>query len=122
MPTVGQIVDKISELRSKIAISDYTLRHLRTYYFASDHGEAEMKLYRDDQALVSEGHVRAYLDDLDSQLKEYKAELKHWESLAVPVETAKTMAKGKRNAGITVARGGGQNQPAAADPDSEDDG
>lgn len=113
MPTVGQIADKISELRSKIAIHEGVLLYLESNYTSSDAGAAEMHFTRADYARVPEVHVVAYMTDVHETVQELRMELEHWENLAVPVgepdeEPAapikKNSRKGKKSRGKTTRR------------------
>jgi hypothetical protein len=85
MPTVGQIADKISELKSRIAIAEGLQLYLRANYMSSDAGEPEMTFTRDDWATVPEAHIKTHLADVDEQLNEYREELEAWENFSVPM-------------------------------------
>jgi hypothetical protein len=84
MPTVGQITDKISELRSKIAIHEGLVLYLRANYVSSDAGAAEMHLTRNDHATVPEDHIKAHMGDMVDYIDELRYQLTQWENLPVP--------------------------------------
>jgi hypothetical protein len=94
MPTVGQINDKISELRSKIAITEGLVLHLKTNYLSSDSGDAEMHFMRADNGQVPQGHVQSTIADYVEYVDTLRAELEQWEGMNVVMpEPAKLVAK-----------------------------
>lgn len=82
--TFGQISDKVSELRSKIAIKEAFVLHLKANYKSSDAGSAEMHVTRDDFATVPEIHIDLFIEDTVDEIDTMRAELRQWESLPVP--------------------------------------
>jgi hypothetical protein len=85
MPTVGQITDKISELKSKIAIQEGVVLHLKANFMSSDAGEPEMHFTRDDYATVPEKHITTFIVEAVDEIDALKAQLEEWENLAVPL-------------------------------------
>jgi hypothetical protein len=102
MPTVGQVVTKIAELRSRVAIGEALVLYLRAHYVSSDSGDAEMKITRDDHAFVPEGHVGDYIQQIVDDVDEARAELSQWENLSLPApadaQPNVTTRKGKKAA------------------------
>lgn len=92
--TAGQIVTTVSEFRSKIAVLEMLVLHLRTNYVSSEGKDEdepvppEMYCERSDFARVSEQHIQATINDLVEKIGEMKDELEEWESL--PIETPKS--------------------------------
>lgn len=115
--TVVQIMDKVSELRSKIAIYEGLILYLKANYKSSDAGEAEMSFTRDDHATVPEVHVDTFIKDAVDTLDQMRVELEHWESMPVPspddeVEVPAQTKKGKKSRGSARRH---QDQPASGD-------
>lgn len=83
--SVGNVLDKISETRSKIAVFEGLILHLKSNYHTSDAGEPEMKFYRGDYAPVPEPHIEASIADMEALVKEFRAQLEQWENIVVDV-------------------------------------
>jgi hypothetical protein len=120
MLTVGQITDKISEIRSKIAVYEGTVLHLKANYKSTDAGPAEMHFTRSDGAIVPEEHIDRFIDDTVFVVDGLRAELSQWENLSVPAPGEKVAippspAQPVRKAKKKVTRGAtrrGEDQPA----------
>lgn len=114
--SAGSVVDKISEVRSKIAVFEGLVLHLKSNYLtSSDSGEAEMKFYRGDYAPVPEAHVRASLVDLESLVMDLQTLLAQWEGIMIEVDeqTATIVPGGKKGKKAhSEARSERQDQPA----------
>jgi hypothetical protein len=97
--TAKEIVDKVTELRSKIGVYEMLLLHLRTNYLSTEGKNEsevippEMHVQRDDGARVPEKHVVALMSDLTHQVDEMKSELEDWESLPMDMPTSKKKKK-----------------------------
>jgi hypothetical protein len=87
MPTVGQITDKISELKSKIAIKESLITYVQSNYMSSDAGSPEMTFQREDYATVPEVHISRFVDEAVDEVGQLRAELEQWQSLDVPLPT-----------------------------------
>lgn len=61
---VGEIVDKISELKSRKALAQQLVTYLSSNYISSDTGAAEMRVTREDGNIVVEEHVDRFIDTL----------------------------------------------------------
>jgi hypothetical protein len=122
MPTVGEMVEKISELRSRKATVVQIAMYLRAHYLSSDSGAAEMKITRDDYHVVPEDHIRMFIDDLAQLADESDAMCAEFESFLAndptEIEEAVRGKKGKGN-GTTRKR---EDQSAAKDSGSQGDG
>lgn len=79
--TAGQISDKISELRSKIAVWQHLISLLTANYMSATDAAAELKLPRDDGATVTPLHFDAALDDLNQLVSKARDDLETWSSL-----------------------------------------
>jgi len=110
--TFAQVSDKVSELRSKIAIQEMLVLHLSANYKSSDSGEAEMHVHRSDYATVPEAHIDKYIDQAVEQLEQMNLELQQWETLPVPTPNDKPEPdkKKKRTSCGTTRR---RNNPSA---------
>jgi len=112
----GTVIDKISEIRSKISVFEGLLLSLRTNYLSSDSGEAEMHFTRSDYAMVPEAHVEASISEIEVKISECRDELEHWENLSLdaeePLEGGKVRKK-KDKKDDDAAIGRNQDQPAS---------
>ena len=100
--SAGTIVDKISEVRSKIAVFEGLVLHLKSNYLPSDAGDPEMKFYRGDYAPVPAPHVEAAIGDVEQHLLDLREQLAQWEGIIVDMEnttslSAKGMAVTRKN-------------------------
>ena len=103
MPTVGEMVEKISELKSESAILKQLIMYLESYYKSSDSGEADMKITRDDHAYVPELHIDKVIDTLAERIEETTTTQEQLEKFLVtdPEEAVRKQVrtkKGKKNA------------------------
>lgn len=117
MPTVADVITKVSGLRSKRAAL-YALRvHLQTHYIGSEAGPAAYTITRDDNALVPHEHLVQVLEDLDEQIEAAELEMKSWEQLLVvdPETKQKSKSNGKRTK-KTGSRGKVQAQDTESEP------
>lgn len=81
MITAGAASDKISELRSKLAIYAAWTELIETNYLPSDGADAETSISRADGGRVVEAHFRSFLEDVEARCEELREELSEWESL-----------------------------------------
>lgn len=79
--TAGAVADKMSELRSKIRAFEYFLEQIDANYLPSDAGAAELKLARDDGAVVVPKHWESVKLDISERVSTYQEELEQIESL-----------------------------------------
>jgi hypothetical protein len=86
MLTVGQLNEKISMLRSKIAVTEGLVLYLQTHYMPSDGSTAEMHYTRSDYGKVPPAHIEATIADYVDYLDSLKIELDRLENtpLAMP--------------------------------------
>lgn len=92
--SAGTIVDKISEVRSKIAVFEGLVLHLKSNYLPSDAGDPEMKFYRGDYAPVPAPHVEASIGDVEQHLLDLREQLAQWEGIIVEMEETVPVTKG----------------------------
>ena len=116
--SAGSVVDRISEVRSKIAVFEGLVLHLKSNYItSSDSGEAEMKFYRGDYAPVPEAHVTTALVELESLVMDMRTLLAQWEGIMIDVdEQTATLVPGGKKTGKKAAnetRSERADQPAA---------
>lgn len=90
MPNIRQILDKLSELQSRRALVQQQIGHVEQMFLASDQ-DPESYVLREDSSRVPQDHIKQFLLDLETQLREIDDELKSWESLPVgtPAEDKK---------------------------------
>lgn len=72
---------KLSEIQSMRAIAHTLAVYLEMNYKGSDAGDAEMRITRDDNAIVPEPHIDLFVEKLYQQLEELDAELEEWGSM-----------------------------------------
>ncbi len=116
MPTAGHIAEKISELRSKIAVTQGIVLHLRANFLSSnDKVPAEMYITRSDGTTVSSPHIEAAIEDYLEYMGQLTTELEHWENTQIPdlmdskpngAKKKKTKTKETANAATGSQRGG----------------
>lgn len=83
--SAGYILDKISETRSKIAVIDGLMLHLRANYLPSDAGEPEMRFFRNDYAPVPASHIHEAIRDYETIRNKLMGEIIRLESVDVNV-------------------------------------
>jgi len=97
MPTVGETIAKISELRSRWAILHEVLVYLETHYKSSDAGPPEIKIHTNENTIVPEEHIDIEVSNITHQMDQISQELDEWEKLVVmsPGEEPKPPRKRK---------------------------
>lgn len=86
MTTAGQLANKISELRSKIAVISAVIQYITANYMPSRDKQKippEMFFTREDGAAVGSNHVVLCVDDFDAQRTQLQAELEELENTPV---------------------------------------
>jgi len=84
--SAGTVVDKISEVRSKIAVFEGLILHLKSNYLPSDAGDPEMKFYRGDYAPVPSSHVESAIIDVEHHLLDLREQLSQWEGIVIELD------------------------------------
>ncbi len=79
--TAGAASDKISELKSKLAVYKHWHELIEASYMPGDAPTPEVKLFRDDGGAVSEDHFKSVLEDIDQKCLELEQELSEWQGL-----------------------------------------
>lgn len=104
MATVAEVIERVSLLRSKIAIRKQLALHLRTMYLGSDASAAESRIHRDDSGVVPEEHLKTFVaTDIDHALQQDEAELQQWEQLLV-IDPTEQVKKEKSHGGARARR------------------
>jgi hypothetical protein len=83
MPTVGEAIEKVSELRSRHAILHELVIYLETHYKSSDAGPPELRMHRTDHAVVPEEHIEQQVTLLTVEMDQIQAELAEWGKLRI---------------------------------------
>jgi hypothetical protein len=84
--SAGNIIDKISELRSKVAAYEGLVLHLRSNYMSIDEdGEPELRFHRGDYAPVPEQHIELVISEIEALVRELREQQVEWESITVSV-------------------------------------
>lgn len=83
MPTVGQALQKMSELHSKIAVLQTLVVHVEINFVGGDM-DPEHYIAREDGAYVPPEHIQTFLNETEAQILELREELSHWENLPLP--------------------------------------
>lgn len=88
--TLGEVIDKLSINRSKIAMAQLLQQYLKVNYLPNKDGvPPEMSVMRKDGTRVSEPHINAMIADLGTLADGLAAEMERYESLrAMPVRVA----------------------------------
>jgi hypothetical protein len=79
--TAGAASNKITELRSKLAIYKNWVETIRANYLPCDGGDAEIRITRDDGGSCVESHFLAVIADVEEKCDEIREELAQWEGL-----------------------------------------
>lgn len=125
--TVGKITEKLSELKSRLAIIEGLVLYLATNYRTSADGmiPPEMHFTRVDGGHVSEPHIESFSADLVETLDQLRIEIQHWEDLEVPgdeqadsaaqesEQPEKPPAKEKQRGSSVRTKDRGQGDPAS---------
>lgn len=123
---VGEVVEKISELKSRKAIASQLVMYLKAHYMSSDIGAPEMRITRDDCHMVPEEHIKKFINEMCSSVDETDAMQVEFENFMAqdPAELeeivrakVKTRKKKAGKNGTGTRKSG--NRPAAGDPDSD---
>ncbi len=78
--SAGQIADKISRLRSQVAIYDALLMQLQANYSLRDGVSIpEQSIYREDGGRVPPDHIKIAERELTEKVAELRVELERWE-------------------------------------------
>lgn len=72
---VAELLALIAKLNSRKAVFRMLITHLRTCYQASDTGEAEMRVLREDSAVVPNQHIEDSIIELETAIDLINAEL-----------------------------------------------
>jgi len=99
MATVGEIIERVSELRSDKAIITQLMVYLQAHYMSSDAGAAEMKITRYDSAFVSEAHIERFLLKLEELAVETEAMQSEYEGFLAsdPEEMIRARLRGGKD-------------------------
>lgn len=89
--SVAAIIEKISELKSERAVIQQLISYLSANYRSGDTGQIEMRITRDDHALVPENHIDQVIQKLVEMLEETNITQQEFETWRVdePVEVKK---------------------------------
>lgn len=79
--TAGGVADKISELRSKVAVYETLISLIKANYLSGDAGPGELRIMRKDGATVMDDHLKLTVGDIDEKIELLKEELEEWENL-----------------------------------------
>ena len=125
---VGEVVEKISELKSKKAIVAQLVMYLKAHFLSSDIGSPEMRITRDDCHMVPEDHIKVFINDLADGVDETEAMQVEYENFmaqdpaelaeAIRAKTKKATAKKGKTSGSGTRKGGNQPAAGSAEPDA----
>lgn len=73
--TFAEVAEQVSRLRSKKAINLMLIAHLKAAYKDTDAGAAEMRVYRDDLAYVSQPHLESSIMEFELSIDLIDAEI-----------------------------------------------
>lgn len=73
--TVSELLATISKLNSRKAVFEMLIVHLRNNYRQNDTGAAEMRVTREDLAIVPESHIEDAIIELETLVDVVNAEL-----------------------------------------------
>ncbi len=116
--TVSELLATISKLNSRKAVFQMLIIHLRNNYRKTDAGTAEMRVTREDLALVPETHIEDSIIELETLVDVVNAELEELQNQpfgggappvaeAEVVETAEKPVTERKSSGKTRTQGSG---------------
>lgn len=123
---VGEVVEKISELKSRKAISAQIVMYLKAHFLSSDIGAPEMRITRDDCHMVPEEHIKLFISEMADHVDENDAMQVEYENFMAqdPAELEEAIrakakaSKGKKRGNGTVASKGGD-RPSVGDSEPD---
>lgn len=82
--TIQEVIERISELRSRKAVYQTAIAHLKTCYRETDAGAAEMRMFREgDQGLVPQLHIEKSLVEMETRIDYLDAEIEELQNQPV---------------------------------------
>lgn len=114
--TVSELLATISKLNSRKAVFQMLIVHLRNNYRKTDTGTAEMRVTREDLAIVPESHIEDSIIELETLVDVVNAELEELQNqpfgggtppAADAVEAAEKPATERKSSGKTRTQGSG---------------
>lgn len=73
--TVAQLIELVAQLKSRKAVFQTLITHLRTCYCETDSGPAEMRVIREDLGVVPGLHIEKAIIELETMIDLTNAEL-----------------------------------------------
>lgn len=73
--TVAELMELISELRSRKSVYQMFIGHVRICYQKSDSGPAEMKITREDLGIVPESHIEKTVLEIEERINFIDAQI-----------------------------------------------
>lgn len=73
--TVAELMELISELRSRKSVYQMLIAHIRICYQKSDSGPAEMKITREDLGIVPELHIEKTVVEIEERINFIDAQI-----------------------------------------------
>lgn len=120
---VVEVVEKISELKSRKAIAAQIAMYLKAHYLSSDTGAPEMKITRDDCHMVPEEHIKLFISEMSDSVDESDAMQVEYENFMAqdPTELEEAIRKKTKKARRTHGNGTrkGGDQPSAGDSEPD---
>ena len=104
MTTVGQINEKISSLRSKIAVTEGVVLYLKTHYMPGENSTPEMHFTRSDYGKVPADHIEKTIADYVEYLDSLKIDLAKLENTEIEVEKPQPKLDFKKTNGQRVVK------------------
>jgi hypothetical protein len=116
--TVHELLMVISKLNSRKAVFQMLIVHLRNNYRRTDSGQPEMRVTREDMAVVPESHIEDSIIEMETMIDVVNAELEELQNQpfgggappvaeAVAAEAAQKPATERKSSGKTRTQGSG---------------
>ena len=114
-PTVKQIAQKVSLLRSQVAVFEGLLHHLQSNYVGTADTEPEATFLRSDYGAVPPDHLEQTMALIAEMASTATAEIAALEDLVVvsPQKSTDLVVKEKKNAGPRAAGRSNDRPPSA---------
>lgn len=84
--TINALFEQVASLRSRMAVYRMLITHMRTCYKKTDAGPAEMRVVRDDGALVTERHIEQAIIEMEERIQVLEAEIDEVQEMIIEPE------------------------------------
>lgn len=73
--TINALFEQVASSRSRMAVYRMLITHMRTCYKKTDAGPAELRVARDDGAIVTERHIEQAIIEMEERVQVLESEI-----------------------------------------------